>query len=152
MTKKELKIIIDYISNKYDIPIDFLEKELNDILNKNTTSNNEKCVANIFKDNKVTQCTRSKSCGNFCKTHFRQNEENKLKYGIIKITNNKIDLPKQILKDKKNYIELEYFTKDNKDYLFNCIKREVYDFKTKKYIGKLDFDLNIIKVCKQIKI
>ena len=33
MTKKELKIIIDYISNKYDIPIDFLEKELNDILN-----------------------------------------------------------------------------------------------------------------------
>ena len=31
MTKKELKIIIDYISNKYDIPIDFLEKELNDI-------------------------------------------------------------------------------------------------------------------------
>ena len=37
--------------------------------------NKTKCYAYIMVDGKKKQCSRSKKCGNFCLTHFKQNEK-----------------------------------------------------------------------------
>jgi hypothetical protein len=142
---KELKLIIKFISDTYDIEIINLENQINNILNDKIININ-KCIANINKDDTIRQCTRSKKCGNFCVTHFKQNENNELKHGIIENNDNdKLIKPKIKQQLSKNYIELEYLTLNNTDYLYNPTKRLVYDFETKKQLGKLDFEFNIIK-------
>jgi hypothetical protein len=46
---------------------------------------------------------------------------------------------------KSKVINLEYININDIDYLFNPITKYIYDFETKKKLGKLDNELNIIK-------
>ena len=137
VNNKEFKIILTYISNHYNIPYNVLSTEINNVLNSNDNEiNKNKCYAYIMVDGKKKQCSRSKKCGNFCVTHFKQNEKNILKYG--KINPNKINKQNNLKKstenkeDYKNPIELEYLTINDIDYLYNCNNKDVYDFDTRK--------------------
>jgi len=154
MSKKEIKLILTHISEKYNIPYNSLEIEINRIImNTCNDYNKSKCHAYIVLNNKKVQCSRSKKEGNFCLTHYKQNEKNILKYGKIdieKIKNEKKNDMKNINNDKdcknyKNPIDVEYIKLNNIDYLFNAENNYIYDFNTHKKIGKLDNDLNIIK-------
>ena len=164
---KVLKPILSFISNKYNIPYDNLKTEIENIINtmpSNTEYNPLKCHAYIMRNGNKEQCSRSKiddNC-NFCKTHNRHNINNELKYGKIDINkiskqhkpkNNKQDKNKsnndleniKYNENKKKQVEVEYLNINDIDYLFNPITKYVYDFETKRKIGKLDNDCNIIK-------
>ena len=165
MSKKEIKLILTYLSEKYNIPYNSLQLEINKILmNASCEYNKCKCHAYIMVNDKKVQCSRSKKQGDFCATHYRQNEKNILKYGKIdidKISNDKISCKKRNIKNinndndndndnenSKNYknpIDVEYIKLNNTDYLFNPENNYIYDFDTHKKIGKLDNNLNIIK-------
>ena len=160
MSKKEIKLILTYLSEKYNIPYNSLELEINKILmNTSCEYNKFKCNAYIMVNDKKVQCSRSKKKGNFCVTHYKQNEKDILKYGKIDI--DKISCKKRNVKninnDNDNYnyndnskkyknpIDVEYIRLNNTDYLFNPENNYIYDFDTYKKIGKLDNNLNIIK-------
>ena len=164
---KVLKPILSFISNKYNIPYDNLKSEIENIINtmpSNTEYNPLKCYAYIMRNGNKEQCSRSKihdNC-NFCKTHDRHNNNNELKYGKIDInkisksnksnnntqhkhiSNNDFENSKYT-ENKQKKVEVEYLNINNIDYLFNPITKYVYDFETRKKIGKLDNELNIIK-------
>ena len=154
MSKKEIKLILTYLSEKYNIPYNSLQLEINKILmNASCEYNKCKCHAYIMVNDKKVQCSRSKKQGDFCVTHYRQNEKNILKYGKIDIDkinkkknvkNNEND-NKENSKNYKNPIDVEYINVNNMDYLFNPENNYVYDFDTHKKVGKLDNNLNIIK-------
>lgn len=169
---KVIKPILSFISNKYNIPYDNLKSEIENIINtvpSNTEYNSLKCHAYIMRNGNKEQCSRSKkndTC-NFCKTHDRHNNNNELKYGKIDINkisksnkskNNTQDKDKSnnhlensnYTENKKKKVEVEYLNINDIDYLFNPITKHVYDFETKRKIGKLDNDLNIIKRSKII--
>jgi|TARA_B110000259_G_scaffold45782_1_gene53067 hypothetical protein len=153
MSKKQIKLILTHISEKYNIPYNSLEIDINNITNNSITEYNKtKCHAYIMTNDNKVQCSRSMKTGDFCLTHFNQDEKNVLKYG--KIDKTKIDSKTDIeIKKKKkiekkvfkNPIDVEYITLNKIDYLFNPENFYIYDFDTHKKIGKLDNDLNIIK-------
>ena len=154
ITKKEIKPILTFISQKYNISLDVLKLEVDNIINSidNTDINLIKCHAYIILNGNKVQCSRSKKndCGDFCLTHNRHNNNNELKYGKINIkdipiNNNIKDIPINNNSPPKKKIEVEYLSLNNIDYLFNPITKYVYDFETKKKLGKLDNDQNIIK-------
>ena len=156
MSKKEIKLILTYLSEKYNIPYNSLQLEINKILmNASCEYNKCKCHAYIMVNDKKVQCSRSKKQGDFCVTHYRQNEKDILKYGKIDIdkinkkknvkNNDNDDDNKENSKNYKNPIDVEYINVNNTDYLFNPENNYVYDFDTHKKIGKLDNNLNIIK-------
>ena len=186
---KKNKAIISFISTKYKIPINTLKLEISELLNNicnDIKYNKSKCDAYIILNGTKVQCSRSKKIGDFCKTHHRHNEENKLKYGkfnqndinSIKSNNdndndndnndnvnndnndndnndnvnndnndndNNDNNDNNNIKKYKKPILLEYITIKKIDYYFNPITKYIYDFDTKKKVGKLDNDLNIIK-------
>tara|TARA_Y100000591_G_C21767287_1_gene663529 strand:- start:747 stop:1256 length:510 start_codon:yes stop_codon:yes gene_type:complete len=160
---KKNKAIISFISNKYKIPINTLKLEITEVLNNMSNDvkyNKSKCDAYIMLNGNKVQCSRSKKIGDFCKTHHRQNEENKLKYGkfnqngissikcndcINNNNDNDNNNESDNIKKYKKPILLEYITIKEMDYYFNPITKYIYDFDTKKKVGKLDNDLNIIK-------
>lgn len=156
MSKKQIKSILIYISDKYNIPYNSLELEINNILSNSESISNYnkcKCHAYIMVNDKKVQCSRSKKDGIFCLTHHKQYIKNTLKYGKIDKNNiNKNDNNKiENIKEKENYknpVNVEYISLNNTDYLFNPENNYVYDFDTYKKIGKLDNDLNIIKKSK----
>ena len=158
MSKKQIKLILTHLSEKYNIPYNSLQLEINKILmNASCEYNKCKCHAYIMVNDKKVQCSRSKKQGDFCVTHYRQNEKDILKYGKIDIDkiNNKKNVKnndndndndnKENSKNYKNPIDVEYINVNNTDYLFNPENNYVYDFDTHKKIGKLDNNLNIIK-------
>jgi len=155
MSKKEIKLILTYLSEKYNIPYNSLQLEINKILmNASCEYNKCKCHAYIMVNDKKVQCSRSKKQGDFCVTHYRQNEKDILKYGKIDIDkinnkknvkNNENDNDNENSKNYKNPIDVEYIRLNNTDYLFNPENNYIYDFDTYKKIGKLDNNLNIIK-------
>ena len=167
ITKKEIKPILTFISQKYNISLDVLKLEVDNIINSidNTDINLIKCHAYIILNGNKVQCSRSKKndCGDFCLTHNRHNNNNELKYGKINIkdipinnnikdipiNNNIKDIPINNNSPPKKKIEVEYLSLNNIDYLFNPITKYVYDFETKKKLGKLDNDQNIIKKYKK---
>ena len=149
VNNKELKIILTYISTRYNIPFNVLNTEINNINSNHEKYNKTKCLAYIMVDGNKKQCSRSKKCGNFCVTHFKHNEKNILKYGkinpneICKQTNSQ-----QCIENNQNYkkpIQVEYLTINDIDYLYNPNTKSVYDFDTRKKLGKLDNNMNIIK-------
>jgi len=161
ITKKEIKPIISFISNKYNIPFNNLINEIENIINSvpsNDNYNSLKCHAYIMVNGNKVQCSRSKKeeCGDFCKTHHRHNNNNELRFGKIDLNNiNKtkkkcVNISKPVTQNNKKKIEVEYINIDDIDYLYNPITKYVYDFETHNKIGKLDNDMNIIK--KNIKI
>tara|TARA_Y100000385_G_C13044016_1_gene616614 strand:- start:466 stop:930 length:465 start_codon:yes stop_codon:yes gene_type:complete len=145
---KDIKRIVDYISEEYNIPKNTLKNQIINLLDNNSISNCNKCIA--ITGNKK-QCTRTKSDGDFCKTHSSQKKNNCLKYGCIKINTAKYDNNEDIeniyiLKEnKKNKTRLEYLTINNIDYLYDPITKIVYNFETKLELGKLSNDFEIIK-------
>ena len=163
---KKNKAIISFISTKYKIPINTLKLEITEVLNNMSNDvkyNKSKCDAYIMLNGNKVQCSRSKKIGDFCKTHHRQNEENKLKYGKFNknsissikcndcndcndiCNDNNKDIKSDNIKKYKKPILLEYITIKEIDYYFNPISKYIYDFDTKNKVGKLDNDLNIIK-------
>jgi len=158
MSKKEIKLILTHISEKYNIPYNSLELEINKILmNTSCEYNKCKCHAYIMVNEKKVQCSRTKKQGHFCVTHYNKNEKDILKYGKIDIDNIDNINNKKIVKNNdnkensknyKNPIDVEYIKLNNTDYLFNPENNYVYDFDTHKKIGKLDNNLNIIKKTK----
>lgn len=170
ITKKEIKPIITFISNKYNIPFNNLKNDIEGIINS-IPSNNDynplKCHAYIMVDGNKVQCSRSKkeNCGNFCLTHHRHDSNNELRFGKInlnEINKNKLNMNniqtnnlncsndmicKEVPNNKKK-IEVEYININEIDYLYNPITKYVYDFETQKKIGKLDNELNILKKTK----
>lgn len=157
ITKKEIKPIISFISNKYNIPFNNLRNEIENIINS-VPSNNDynplKCHAYIMVNGNKVQCSRSKKedCGDFCKTHHRHNNNNELRFGKIDLNKiNKtpkkcVNISEEIKEDhKKKKVEVEYISIDDIDYLYNPITKYIYDFETHYKIGKLDNDMNIIK-------
>lgn len=176
INKKEIKPIITFISNKYNILFNNLKNDIEGIINSiptDTDYNSLKCHAYIMVDGNKVQCSRSKkeNCGNFCKTHHRHDLNNELRFGKINLneinninqlnkqdklnnqdeSNNKNESNDMICKEvpnNKKKIEVEYININEIDYLYNPITKYVYDFETQKKIGKLDNDLNIIKKTK----
>ena len=157
ITKKEMKPIITFISNKYNIPFNNLRNEIENIINS-VPSNNDynplKCHAYIMVNGNKVQCSRSKKedCGDFCKTHHRHNNNNELRFGKIDLNKiNKtpkkcVNISEEIKEDhKKKKVEVEYISIDDIDYLYNPITKYIYDFETHSKIGKLDNHMNIIK-------
>ena len=157
ITKKEMKPIISFISNKYNIPFNNLRNEIENIINS-VPSNNDynplKCHAYIMVNGNKVQCSRSKKedCGDFCKTHHRHNNNNELRFGKIDLNKiNKtpkkcVNIPEEIKQDNnKKKVEVEYISIDDIDYLYNPITKYIYDFETHSKIGKLDNHMNIIK-------
>lgn len=149
MLNKDIKLLLNFVSKKYNISYDILLTELNDIQSNTSLEkyNKNKCHAYIMVDGIKKQCSRSKNTDNFCLTHFKQNQKNVLKYGKIDILTKK---KKPVINKKnekifKNPIQVEYLTINDIDYLYNPSTKCVYDFDTKKKIGKLDNDMNIIK-------
>lgn len=152
MSKKQIKNILVFISDKYNIPYNTLELEINNIINNdniNSNYNECKCHAYIMVNGIKVQCSRSKKDDDFCLTHHKQYIKNTLKYGRIDKNNiNKNKNKIQNIKEKENYknpVNVEYISVNNTDYLFNPENNYVYDFNTHKKIGKLDNDLNLIK-------
>lgn len=145
---KDIKKIIDYISEEYNIPKSTLKNKIIDLLDNNEIINNNKCIA--ITGNKK-QCTRTKSDGNFCKTHSSQKKNNCLKYGCVKINTSKNNDNKNIQniltvkENKKNKTRLEYLTINNINYLYNPITKIVYNFETNTELGKLNNNFEIIK-------
>lgn len=157
ITKKEIKPIITFISNKYNIPFNNLRNEIENIINS-VPSNNDynplKCHAYIMVNGNKVQCSRSKKedCGDFCKTHHRHNNNNELRFGKIDLNKiNKtpkkcVNISEEIKQDNnKKKVEVEYISIDDIDYLYNPITKYIYDFETHSKIGKLDNHMNIIK-------
>lgn len=156
MSKKQIKLILTHLSEKYNIPYNSLELEINKVLmNTSDEYNKCKCHAYIILNDRKVQCSRSKKQNNFCLTHYKQDEKNILKYGKIdtkKIRNNKKNMKNihsvndnENSKNYKNPIDVEYINLNNIDYLFNPENNYIYDFDTHKKIGKLDNNLDIIK-------
>ena len=152
--KNNIKIILSHLSKKYNIPLNVLTIEVNNLINsiKTTNYNKTKCDAYIMLDGNKVQCSRSKKEGNFCLTHYKQDNKNVLKYGKIDPNNinndihqiNKFKENNKNQEDIKNPIELEYITINKLDYLYNPITKYVYDFDNHKKIGKLDNNKKII--------
>lgn len=170
ITKKDMKPILMHLSNKYNIPYNNLLDDIDNILTTNNNINDYnklKCHAYIMLNGIRVQCSRSKkeNCNEFCLTHYRQNNNNTLKYGKIdleKINNmkktnvntnnntNNITNTNNNNNTKSKVINVEYININDIDYLFNPITKYVYDFETKKKLGKLDNQLNIIKKNKNL--
>jgi hypothetical protein len=170
ITKKDMKPILMHLSNKYNIPYNNLLDDIDNILTTNNNINDYnklKCHAYIMLNGNTVQCSRSKkeNCNEFCLTHYRQNNNNTLKYGKIdleKINNmkktnnntnnntNNITNTNNNNNTKSKVINVEYININDIDYLFNPITKYVYDFETKKKLGKLDNQLNIIKKNKNL--
>lgn len=145
---KDIRRIIDYISEEYNIPKSTLKNQILNLLDNNGIINNNKCIA--ITGNKK-QCTRTKSDGDFCKTHSSQKKNNCLKYGCVKIDTSKNNDNKNIQniltvkENKKNKTRLEYLTINNIDYLYDPITKIVYNFETKLELGKLSNHFEIVK-------
>ena len=170
ITKKNIKPILMHLSKKYNIPYNNLLDDIDNILTNNnniTDYNKHKCHAYIMLNGNKVQCSRSKkeNCNEYCLTHYRQNNNNMLKYGKINLetikniknnyinnntnsTNNNTNSTNNNTNSnstKSKVINLEYININDIDYLFNPITKYIYDFETKKKLGKLDNELNIIK-------
>tara|TARA_B110000238_G_C16065578_1_gene412553 strand:- start:487 stop:1065 length:579 start_codon:yes stop_codon:yes gene_type:complete len=143
---------ISYISKEYNISENVLKDIFEKLFNNKSSISNfniNKCIAIIENGN---QCSCSKNTkygeGTFCKTHYNLYENNCLKYGYININNLNIqsNLQNKLMysQQNNNKTELEYMKLNSKDYLYNPITKKVYDYKTKKKIGKLNKKLEIV--------
>jgi hypothetical protein len=140
-----------------------LSKDINSDSDSDIKKDNKQdisyCRAYIAED---TRCTRKivmektndlKKRSKFCKTHLKQYKDNTLPFGYIRTKDITKDIKKDIKKENiyelnkkefgkrwKNDIHVECLTIDGIDYLYDPIKRYVYDFYTYNKIGKLSED------------
>lgn len=152
--KQFIKAILTVISDKYDIELEEMlshfnikqDNSINSIL-KHLEENDDICHA-LLDGGK--RCSRKSKESNFCMTHFKMYKKDA---SSIKIENrtSKIDFA-HILQNMKKAREIPALSStrllilDSKEYIYDNNTKNVYDFHSYDFIGKLDIFNQIVRV------
>jgi hypothetical protein len=152
--KQFIKAILTVISDKYDIELEEMlshfnikqDNSINSIL-KYLETNDDICYA-LLDGGK--RCSRKSKESNFCMTHSKMYKKDS---SSIKIENrtSKIDFA-YILQNMKKARKIPALSStrllilDSKEYIYDNNTKNVYDFHSYDFIGKLDIFNQIVRV------
>lgn len=153
--KQFIKAILNVISDKYDIDLEEMlshfnikqDNSINSVLKYLEVKNDNNCHALL---DGCKRCSRKSKESNFCMTHFKMYKKDP---SSIKVENQtpKIDFA-FILQNMKEARKIPALSStrllilDSKEFIYDNITKNVYDFYSYDFIGKLDIFNQIVPV------
>lgn len=145
-----IECILRKVSEQMDIELSELMKIFNlnyidpidKLIGKENNYNINLCKAKVD-ENK--QCSRKSKKNGFCMTHYKLHEKNELS-NVVEFVDDEFKIIIKNLRDRRGFprlIDTKLIIIHGDEYLIDPYTSEVFDFKTYKYVGKLDMMDNL---------